>query len=140
LQIINHLQDCRSDYLDLDRVYVPLDALEAAGVTVEALGETRASPALLGCLHQLAARTERLLGESDGFSALIEDWRLGLEVSVINRLAHRLAAILMKSDPLCEEVHLKTPAVARLTLMGALAGSWRRLGRVFATARKPRGA
>jgi len=27
LQIINHLQDCRKDYRELDRVYVPLDAL-----------------------------------------------------------------------------------------------------------------
>ena len=31
LQIINHLQDCREDYRDLDRVYVPLDALSASG-------------------------------------------------------------------------------------------------------------
>ncbi len=27
LQIINHLQDCGKDYRDLDRVYIPLDAL-----------------------------------------------------------------------------------------------------------------
>ena len=31
LQIINHLQDCVKDYRALDRVYVPLDALAAAG-------------------------------------------------------------------------------------------------------------
>src|SRR6202451_2591978 len=41
LQIINHLQDCRNDYLDLNRVYVPVDALAACGVTVEALGESK---------------------------------------------------------------------------------------------------
>jgi hydroxysqualene synthase len=141
LQIINHLQDCKSDYENLDRVYVPLDALAAAGATVEALGEAHASPGLLDCLHKLAARTERLLGESDVFSTLIEDWRLGLEVSVINTLAHRLTGILMKSDPLCDRVHLKTLAVARLTLLGTLAGVSRRLGRrMSAMARNPRGA
>ena len=141
LQIINHLQDCKSDYFDLDRVYVPLDALAAAGVTVEALGEKRASPALLECLHKLAARTERLLNESDAFPTLIDDWRLGLEVSVINTLAHRLTRILMASDPLCDPVHLKMPAVAGLTLVGAIAGASRRLGRrLSAAARKPRGA
>ena len=37
LQIINHLQDCGKDYRDLDRVYIPLDALAAAGASVEAL-------------------------------------------------------------------------------------------------------
>ena len=34
LQIINHLQDCKKDSIDLDRVYVPLDALAAAGAKV----------------------------------------------------------------------------------------------------------
>ncbi len=141
LQIINHLQDCKSDYLNLDRVYVPLDALAAAGVTVEALGEARASTALLACLHKLADRTERLLSESDVFSKLIEDWRLGLEVSVINTLAHRLTRVLMARDPLCDPVHLKMPAIAGLTLVGAIVGASRRLSRrLSATARKPRGA
>ena len=31
LQIINHLQDCQEDYRNLDRVYVPQDALAACG-------------------------------------------------------------------------------------------------------------
>src|SRR5271168_2858986 len=64
LQIINHLQDCREDYRALDRVYVPQDALAASGAAVEDLGAAAASPALLVCLHRLAERTERLLGES----------------------------------------------------------------------------
>ncbi len=141
LQIINHLQDCRNDYLNLDRVYVPLDAFAACGTTVEALGEKRASPGLLDCLHRLAERTERLLSESDDFPVLINDWRLGLEVSVINTLAHRLTRILMTRDPLSDRVHLRMPAVAGLTMIGVLAGASRRLGRrFFATSQKPRGA
>ena len=95
LQIINHLQDCKDDYRNLDRVYVPLDTLAACGVGVEALGEPQASPALLAALHGLAERTERLLAESDVFPLLINDRRLALEVSVINTLAHRLTRMLM---------------------------------------------
>jgi len=141
LQIINHLQDCKADYLNLNRVYVPLDALAACGATVEALGAPRASPALLDCLHALAARTGRLLSESDVFALLINDLRLGLEVSVINTLAHRLTRLLMTRDPLVDPVHLKIPAVAGLTMAGIFAGASRRLGRRFsATAEKPRGA
>jgi squalene synthase HpnC len=141
LQIINHLQDCRDDYLNLDRVYVPLDALAASGATVEALGEARASPALLDCLHRLAERTERLLSESDIFPVLINDWRLGLEVSVINTLAHRLTRMLMARDPLSQRVHLGVAGVAGLTMVGILGGASRRLGRRFsATSQKPRGA
>ncbi len=141
LQIINHLQDCRNDYLNLDRVYVPLDAFAACWISVEALGEKRSSPALLDCLHRLAERTERLLSDSDDFPLLINDWRLGLEVSVINTLAHRLTRTLMTRDPLGDRVHLKMPAVAGLTMIGVLTGASRRLGRRFsATSQKPRGA
>jgi hydroxysqualene synthase len=141
LQIINHLQDCKDDYRDLDRVYVPLDTLAAHGVGVEALGEPRASPALLAGLHSLAERTERLLGESNVFPLLINDRRLSLEVSVINTLAHRLTRLLSLRDPLSERVHLSVPAIAGLTLLGVLTGACRRLSRrPSATAQKPRGA
>jgi squalene synthase HpnC len=141
LQIINHLQDCREDYLNLNRVYVPLNALAASGVAVEALGEPRASPALLACLHRLAEHTERLLSESDIFSAQINDWRLALEVSVINTLAHRLTRMLRARDPLCDRVHLRAPGVAVMTIAGILRGAARRAGgRRLAPSQKPRGA
>jgi squalene synthase HpnC len=141
LQIINHLQDCKDDYLNLDRVYVPLDTLAACGVTVEALGESKASSALLAGLHGLAEHTERLLSESDVFSVLINDWRLALEVNVINTLAHRLTRLLATRDPLCDRVHLPVPAVLGHTAIGILSGASRRFGRrSSATTQKPRGA
>jgi hydroxysqualene synthase len=141
LQIINHLQDCKDDYRNLDRVYIPLDTLAAGGIGVEALGEPRASPALRTGLRSLAERTEGLLCESDVFPLLINDRRLSLEVSVINTLAHRLTRILMMRDPLSERVHLSVPAIAGLTMIGILSAASRRLGRrLAATSQKPRGA
>jgi hydroxysqualene synthase len=141
LQIINHLQDCKDDYRNLNRVYIPLDLLAAHATGVEALGEPQASPALLAALHSLARRTDKLLAESDVFSLQINDRRLALEVSVINSLAHRLTRILMVRDPLCDRVHLSVPGVAAMTLVGILGGGFRRLGRrASATVRTPRGA
>jgi hydroxysqualene synthase len=141
LQIINHLQDCKDDYRRLDRVYIPFDTLAAHKADVEMLGAPQAPPALLGALRTLAQRTERLLGESDMFPLLINDWRLALEVSVINTLAHRLTRILQLRDPLRDRVHLSAPAVAGLTLIGVLGGASRRLGRrPSTTTEKPRGA
>ncbi len=141
LQIINHLQDCKDDYRNLDRVYIPLDTLAAHGTSVEALGETRASPALLAALRELAERTDKLLTESDVFPLLIVDRRLALEVSVINALAHRLTRMLRTRDPLSERVHLSMPAVAGVTLAGIVGGAFRRLGRRASTAANtPRGA
>jgi squalene synthase HpnC len=116
LQIINHLQDCGKDYRELDRVYVPQDALAAHGVDVTALGAPVASPALRACLRALAERTGQLLSTSDVFADLIRDTRLGLEVAVINRLAHRITGLLMTRDPLGDRVHLGKGEVLGLTV------------------------
>ena len=106
LQINNHLQDCGKDYKDLNRVYLPRDALDAAGASVEALGAARATVPLLQCLHSLAARTEILLGESRSLSAEVKDFRLGLEISVIQAFAAKIVRLLKVRDPLGETVHL----------------------------------
>jgi hydroxysqualene synthase len=141
LQIINHLQDCKDDYRNLDRVYIPQDVLAAHGAGVDELGQPRASPALLAALHSLAERTEQLLSGSDIFALLINDRRLALEVSVINTLAHRLTRRLIARDPLSDRVHLSKPAIAGLTLAGVAGGAFRRLGgRAAVTTQKPRGA
>src|ERR1700677_707923 len=107
LQINNHLQDCGEDYRDLNRVYLPRDALEAAGASLEALGDGRASATLLQCLHSLARRTEVLLDESRSLAAQVKDFRLGLEISVIQAFAGRIVNLLKVRDPLSERVHLR---------------------------------
>jgi len=106
LQINNHLQDCGKDYKDLNRVYLPRDALAAAGASVEALGGERASASLLRCLRALAVRTEALLDESKSLSAEVKDFRLGLEIAVIQAFADRIVGLLKRRDPLSETVHL----------------------------------
>jgi squalene synthase HpnC len=106
LQINNHLQDCGKDYQNLNRVYLPRDALAAAGASVEALGEGRASAPLLQCLHALAVRNEGLLDESKSLSAEVKDFRLGLEISVIQAFADKIVRLLKARDPLSETVHL----------------------------------
>jgi squalene synthase HpnC len=106
LQINNHLQDCGKDYKNLNRVYLPLDALQEAGASVEQLAFDKAPASLLQCLHALAARTEALLGEGKPLSAEVRDFRLGLEVSVIQAFAEKIVGLLKVRDPLSERVHL----------------------------------
>jgi squalene synthase HpnC len=132
LQIINHIQDCKEDYLNLDRVYIPQDAFATASCDVTALGQARASPQLANCLHGLARRTEDLLRVSDPFAAMIEDFRLGLEVSVIHSLAERLVHILQQRDPLSERVHLSKPGVFAIGGGAAIMGILRRFRRRLA--------
>jgi hydroxysqualene synthase len=126
LQIINHLQDCGSDYRRLDRVYIPLDMLAARKVPVEALAAPKATPDLLACIHGLAARTQTLLG-SAGLSGDIKDLRLSLEVAAIERLARRLVRMLLSHDPLSERVHLSKTGFASILLTAVGLGLGRRL-------------
>jgi squalene synthase HpnC len=127
LQIINHLQDCAKDYRDLDRVYVPLDALAANGLTVEALAAPRATPALMRCIGDLAKRTGTLLDESRPFALQIKDRRLAMEVAAIQSLAERLVGVLQTRDPLSERVHLSKPQMLLTGLTGAVGALSRRL-------------
>jgi hydroxysqualene synthase len=106
LQINNHLQDCAKDYRDLNRVYLPRDALAIAGATVEMLGEAKSPAPLLQCLQALAVRTETLLNESKSLAAEVKDFRLGLEISVIQAFADKIVGLLKVRDPLSERVHL----------------------------------
>ena len=138
LQIINHLQDCGNDYRSLNRVYAPLDALAAAGASVEDLGRDRASPQLRECLKNLAERTGGLLEESHSFPAHIEDVRLSLEVSVIQMLARHLVGLLEDRDPLSERVHLDKFGVAAVGLLGITKGLFTRLFRATANIGKMR--
>jgi len=140
LQIINHLQDCGKDYRNLDRVYVPLDALAEAGASVDELGGDRAGPQLLGCIGKLARRTGDLLRDSRPFSASIDDTRLALEVAVIQTFAERLVGLLRRRDPLSQRVHLGKAGVAGFGLLGLLWGATRRAGRIFAAGHKPQDA
>jgi len=129
LQIINHLQDCQQDYRNLDRVYVPLDALAAAGSSVEALDQPRASPQLLACLHGLAERTSIMLEDGSALPAQINDWRLSLEISAIVTLARHFLQLLQNRDPLSERVRLGKYGVAAVGALGVVKGLFGRLAR-----------
>jgi squalene synthase HpnC len=126
LQIINHLQDCVKDYRALDRVYIPVDALKAAGTSVAALDAPRATPQLLGCLHGLATRTGALLEQGSHLPAQINDRRLAAEISAIVALARHFVQLLQTRDPLSENVRLGKLRVAAFGALGAAQGLFAR--------------
>lgn len=118
LQVINHLQDCKADYLEMDRVYVPLDHLKAEGIGVEALAEAKTSPALRRVLDRLLDETDELMIRARKLPGALRDTRLRCESATIVRLADTLIRHLRRRDPLAERVKLKKPAVAWCALQG----------------------
>jgi squalene synthase HpnC len=128
LQINNHLQDCGRDYCELDRVYLPLDAL-AAGTSVEALGDAKAPPGLRRCLVELAKRTRDLLDRGAGLPGQISDTRLSVEIRATIDLAYAINDLLLTRDPLSEPVHLTKARMLGLTVAALASGTMARLSR-----------
>ena len=116
LQVINHLQDCGKDYHALGRVYIPEDALAAAGVTVKDLRADRASPELRRAISDLARRTKKLLEDASSLANQIRDTRLAFEVAIIQRLAEDLVQRLTQRDPLSQRVHHRKSHLVPLLL------------------------
>lgn len=121
LQVLNHLQDCADDYRNLDRVYLPLDDLDAAGCTVEALAAPAASPGLRQVLDRLLDRTEGLIATARGLPRAVAARGLRCEAAVIVALAGRLARRLRRGDPLAGRVKLGKGDFAAAFLSGILA-------------------
>jgi len=118
LQVLNHLQDCRDDFLTLDRVYLPLDAFAAAGIDVEELGKPTAGPALRRVLDRTLDGCDDLLRRSADLPRRMSGRRLAAETAVIHEMARTLAAKLRCEDPLATRVELKKPRFALAALVG----------------------
>lgn len=120
LQVINHLQDLKDDYLTLDRVYLPGDWMAEAGVGVAALGASRATPGLRRVIDRALDETEALLRDAAPIARGMRSRRLGMEAAAILRIAHALTAKLRREDPLAGRVQLSKAGYLRCCLVGAL--------------------
>jgi len=121
LQVLNHLQDCGEDYRNLDRVYLPLDHLEAAGCSVAALTAPIANSGLRQVLDRLLDRTETLVVAAQGLLPRVQAGGLRRESAAIVALAGRLAHRLRRGDPLASRVKLTKSDFAAAFLSGIFA-------------------
>ena len=129
LQVINHIQDCGKDYRNLNRVYIPQDAMDTCGMTVEMIGADHSSPQMTQCLRKLTADTEKLLHESLALAPQVANTRLALEIGVIQTYAQQIIDLLKTRDPLHERVHLNKWQIAGHGLASLTGGLFRRAGR-----------
>lgn len=112
LQVVNHLQDLALDLAHLDRCYVPLDLLDAAGARVEDLAGPALTSALRRVVDAVLDETDTLNRAGAALPGVVRDRRLRTECAVISGLARRLAARLRREDPLTGRVKLGRGDVA----------------------------
>lgn len=105
LQLLNHLQDMREDYLCLDRIYLPQDVMKQHGMEEAQLAydsfmreEAQAvADAVLDQVDTWLAQSRELMGK-------IKTTRLRLEITFIWQIARRLSRKMRKRDLFLERV------------------------------------
>jgi len=106
LQILNHLQDVRADYLDLDRVYLPTNWFAEEGSNVTELRARQSSPAVRNILDRALDGVDELLETAGAVGTAIINTRLAMEAEVIYAIARKLSVKLRRDDPLGARVVL----------------------------------
>lgn len=122
LQILNHIQDCRDDWVDLGRCYLPLLWFEEAGGTVEQLVERKSTPAVRAVIDRALDQVDELLARATALPGQIASPGLRLEASVIIRLAMGLSRRLRQRDPLAQRVELSRTGQAAAVFSGLFHG------------------
>ena len=122
LQVINHLQDCREDYLNLDRVYLPLDWMEAEGASLDALSANCTSRPLRAVFDRTIAATRILLSCATALPGDLASRRLAMESGVIIAIAQRLVGQLERRDLLAHRVKLTKQEYFLCCLKGTALG------------------
>ena len=118
LQVINHLQDCKDDYISLDRIYLPRDWMAAAGANDAMLGAPQATDELGRVLDQCVNGCRDLMEEARGLPALLQSRRLAMESAVIVEVADALILELAGRDPIRHKVRLSKGRYAGCVLRG----------------------
>lgn len=122
LQVLNHVQDARDDWVTLGRCYIPLAWFDEAGVSIERLVETGSDPKMRALFDRVLDNVDRLLERADGLPGLIRHPNLRMEAAVILCLAHALSRRLRTRDPLRARVTLPLHQKLFATVRGIAQG------------------
>jgi squalene synthase HpnC len=112
LQILNHIQDCGDDYVNMDRVYIPLNWFKEAGADVKMLASSEASEKMRYILNRALDHCDKLLLRARPLPATLTNRRVKREVTFIYLLAQKLSRRLRTRDPLASHVKLGPFTVA----------------------------
>ena len=106
LQILNHLQDCKEDYENLDRVYLPMNFLKKYNVKLSQLKKNFTTQNLRLVFNEILKNTEKLIIEADKNKEKMKHKYLSRETSFILEIAKKLLLLLKNKDPLKEKIVL----------------------------------
>lgn len=120
LQVINHMQDCADDFRTLDRVYLPDDWMQAAGVTLDDLTDDACSDGMRRVLDRCLGGAGEMIRLARMLPGELESRSLAMETGVIIAIAERLTRMLGQQDPIAGRVELNKPQFLTSAAKGVL--------------------
>jgi len=106
LQILNHLQDCKIDYVSLNRVYIPEEFFKIYETDVTVLGAQNTDLNFRCVLNEILTRTDELILVAKKEAWKISHRGLRFQTGIIIAIAKNLSKELRKRDPISERVEL----------------------------------
>ncbi len=122
LQVLNHLQDMKGDYIELGRVYLPADWMAEEGVNVSDLDAAQMTPALKKITLKALAEVDELLNDAGPLAKILRPGALGREAGGIRAIAMQLSGKLKNNDPIATRVELGKVQSIFWFLLGAFRG------------------
>ena len=106
LQILNHLQDLKDDFIRLNRIYLPMNYIKTEKIKIECLRNEFSNEGLSEVKLKCLEKVSFLLKESKKYLLLIDNKRLLAETLVIYAIAKKLTDLIAKKDPLKKKIKL----------------------------------
>jgi len=122
LQLANFWQDVTVDLLK-DRVYIPLDAMERHGYSLDELSARRFTPAFREVMREIVDKARQLFLTGLPLSRMV-DRRLAIDLDLFSRGGMR---VLDKIEQQGYDVLRSRPAISKMERVGLLLGSVARM-------------
>ena len=126
LQILNHLQDAKEDYLSLNRVYIPEKIFMEHNAKIEDLAANYAHKNLRDVLDSVLNRVDELILIASNAPKEIPHFGLRLETAIIVSIAKKLSIKLKQRDPISERVKLTKHQYLACIIKGIISGVLKR--------------
>ena len=106
LQIINHIQDCKKDFRQLNRVYIPDSFFKKYSLDKKTLRKSKSIENFERLKIEIVDNVLLSLRKTKLGLREIQSWRLRKETLIILNIAKRLCNLLKINDPLEKQIKL----------------------------------
>ena len=106
LQIINHIQDCKKDFKELNRVYIPESFFKKYSLDKKILRKSKSIENFERLKIEIIDNVLLSLRKTKLGLREIQSWRLRKETLIILNIAKRLCNLLKINDPLEKQIKL----------------------------------